>query len=443
MKNSPKVAVIGAGCSGITALKNLLQAGVTEVVCFEQNAEVGGNWIYSPQLSHSSVCETTHIISSKTLSAYVDFPMPEDYPDYPSHEQVLAYFQSYARHFDLYPHIRFNSQITAATLLDNQQWQLEINGQETQLFDYLFVANGHHNVPRHPEGVEEAFSGEYLHAHAYKTNAPFKDQRVLVIGSGNSGCDCAVEISRVAKHAAISIRRAQYIIPKFFLGKPTDTFNKVITYFPKPLGNLMRSLTLKLMVGDYRSYDLPKPDFPVTAAHPTLNSELLYKIRHGKVHPRAGIAEINGKEITFNDGRKEEYDTIVAATGYKITLPFFKRDFINYEEADRIPLYLRMFHHDYPSLVFIGLFQPQGAIWPLSDLQAKLAASYVMGLWERPDNLGGLAEKDSDFIAKEFTRSQRHTIEVHYHRFRNQLLQQIPKSAPDWSGQKKAVFHDA
>ena len=150
MKNSPRVAVIGAGCSGITALKNLLQAGVKEVVCFEQNAEVGGNWIYSPQLSHSSVCETTHIISSKTLSEYVDFPMPEDYPDYPSHEQVLAYFQSYAHHFGLYPYIRFNSRITAANLLENQQWQLEINGEETQIFDYLLVANGHHNVPRHP-----------------------------------------------------------------------------------------------------------------------------------------------------------------------------------------------------------------------------------------------------------------------------------------------------
>ena len=168
------------------------------------------------------------------------------------------------------------------------------------------------------------------------------------------------------------------------------------------------------MVGNYESYGLPKPDFPVTAAHPTLNSELLYKIRHGKVHPRSGITKIEGKEVTFNDGRKEEYDTVLAATGYKITLPFFKEDFINYEEADRVPLYLRMFHQDYPSLVFIGLFQPQGAIWPLSDLQAKLAANYIMERWQRPANLGALAEKDSDFIAKAFTRSQRHTIEVHY-----------------------------
>lgn len=366
--------------------------------------------------------------------------MPEDYPDYPSHEQVLAYFRNYARHFGLYPYIQFNTAVKKASLLDDNRWELELNDGQKEVFDYLFVANGHHNIPRHPAGIVEQFAGKYLHSHSYKTNAPFKDERVLVIGCGNSGCDCAVEISRVATHTGISIRRAQYIIPKFFLGRPTDTFNKALVFLPKLLAGWLRALTLKLMVGNYKAYDLPQPDFPVTAAHPTLNSELLYKIRHGKVHPRTGIDKIEGKQITFKDGRQEEYDTIVAATGYKITLPFFDEAFINYEEADRVPLYLRMFHQDYPSLAFIGLFQPQGAIWPLSDLQAKLAANMVMGRWQQPANLKELAGKDSDFIEKEFTRSKRHTIEVHYHRFRKRLLKQIPGNAPAWSTTKKAVL---
>lgn len=438
-----RVAVIGAGCSGITAIKNLVQAGVKNVVCYEQNKDIGGNWIYSPKISHSSVCETTHIISSKTLSAFEDYPMPEDYPDYPSHEHVLAYFRAYAREFDLYPYIQFNTSVQEATLQEDQRWELELNNGQKEIFDYLFVANGHHNVPRHPEEIVKQFTGEYLHSHAYKTNEPFKDKRVLVVGAGNSGCDCAVEISRVADHAAISIRRAQYIVPKFFLGRPTDTFNTLLTYLPKALGGWFRALSLKFMIGKYEAYDLPKPDFPVTAAHPTMNSELLYKIRHGKVHPRSGIAKIEGKQITFKDGRVEEYDVVVAATGYKITLPFFADDFINYEEAERVPLYLRMLHADYPSLIFIGLFQPQGAIWPLSDLQSKLAANMVMGRWQRPGNLAGLAEKDSDFIAKEFTRSKRHTIEVHYHRFRKRLLQQIPDGVPAWQGIKKAVLENS
>ena len=196
------------------------------------------------------------------------------------------------------------------------------------------------------------------------------------------------------------------------------------------------------MVGNYKAYSKPEPDFHVTAAHPTMNSELLYKILHVKEQPKVGIENISGKQVTFNNGHTEEYDTIIAATGYRITLPFFEKDFINYEEADRVPLYLRMFHKDYPSLVFIGLFQPQGAIWPLSDLQAKLAANMVMGRWDRPAHLGKLAERDSDYIAKEFTRSSRHTIEVHYHRFRKRLLKQIPTSAPSFKDTKKAVFQN-
>lgn len=434
-----RVAVIGAGCSGITAVKNLLQAGISQVVCYEQNSDIGGNWIFSAEESHSSVCETTHIISSKTMSEYVDFPMPEDYPDYPSHDQVLAYFRSYARHFDLYPYIRFNTRVESAILGDDQRWTITAAAGDSEVYDYLLVANGHHNRPRHPEGIAESFTGRYLHSHNYKTNKSFADERVLVIGSGNSGCDCAVEISRVAEQADISIRRGQYIIPKFFLGKPTDTFNTLLTWMPEFIAGPLRKLSLRIQVGKYAEYGLPEPNFPVTAAHPTLNSELLYKIRHGKVHPRTGIDRIEGQEVIFTNGYRATYDTIVAATGYYINLPFFDNSFINYEEADRVPLYLRMFHTDYPSLVFIGLFQPQGAIWPLSDLQAKLAANMIAGRWQTPNNLAQLAERDSDFIDKAFTKSKRHTIEVHFGRFQRRLKQQIPANAPEWEGQTQAT----
>ena len=99
---NPRLCVIGAGPSGIAAAKALLQAGFTDVTVFERNLEVGGNWIYKPEPSHSSVFETTHIISSKALSQYEDFPMPAGYPDYPGHAQLKDYFQSYARHFGVH-----------------------------------------------------------------------------------------------------------------------------------------------------------------------------------------------------------------------------------------------------------------------------------------------------------------------------------------------------
>lgn len=87
-----------------------------------------------------------------------------------------------------------------------------------------------------------------------------------------------------------------------------------------------------------------------------------------------------------------------------------------------------MFHPDYPSLIFIGLFQPQGAIWPLSDAQAQLAAAYIAGSYQLPANLAELAAADSDQIEKEFASSKRHTIEVHYHPFLRRLLKELGKA---------------
>ena len=417
--NQPKICVIGAGCSGITAVKNLVEKGLKNVVCFEQNDQIGGNWIYSATPSHSSVCETTHIISSKKLSEYTDFPMPDDYPDYPSHRQVLAYFQSYCEHFNLYRYIRFNATVQSVELQNDQRWNVIVNG-EMHKFDYVLIANGHHNTPRHPE-FKDDFTGEYLHSHDYKNNRDFEGKKVLVVGAGNSGCDCAVEISRVAEHVSISVRSPQYIVPKFFLGKPTDTFNEGMLFLPKFIADPLRKLSLRVQVGRYSDYGLPEPDFPVIASHPTVNSELLYKIRHGKVHPKKGIEKIEGQTVYFKNGEKQDYDTIVAATGFKITTPFFDSDFLDYSESDTVPLWLRMFHPKYKSLIFIGLVQPQGAVWPLSDLQSQLAAKHIAGAFPLPNNLAELAQKDAEFIDKEFIAAKRHTIEVHYHQYKKEL----------------------
>lgn len=430
---NPRVCVIGAGCSGLTAIKNLIQAGIKDIVCFEKNDQIGGNWIFTAGESHSSVCETTHIISSKKMSEYLDFPMPEDYPDYPSHKQVLDYFRNYARHFDLEKYVQFNTEVKSAQKLDGEKWSIEIQDGSRHEFDFLFVANGHHSVPRLPELPGE-FNGEYLHSHSYKTNDAFRGKRVLIIGAGNSGCDCAVEISRVAQLVAVSMRRPYYIIPKFFMGKPTDTFNGPMSKFPKILREPLQQFSLWLQVGNYQDYGLEKPYYPATRCHPILNSELLYKIRHGKVHTRKGIDSINKNMVTFSDGKKEEFDVIIAATGYKISFPFFKSSFINFEDSDRIELFLRMVHPDHPTLFFIGLVQPQGCVWPLSDLQSKYSANVVAGRTKLPSNIEVLARKEADHISSEFIASKRHSLEVHYQPFFDKIKKYIPADAPDWTG---------
>ncbi len=417
---SPQIALIGAGCSGLAALKVLAENGFKQITCFEKNNQIGGNWVYTAGEGHSSVCETTHIISSKWLSHYSDFPMPDEYPDYPSHQQVLAYFQDYAQKFDLERFIRFNSEIVKAEKIENERWKLTLQDGGTEEFDYLLVANGHHSMPRHPVWASD-FKGQYLHSHQFKNNRRLEGKRVLVIGAGNSGCDCAVEASRVAELVDISVRSPQYIIPKFFLGKPTDTFAAGTQWLPAAIKNFLHRLVVRIQVGDYADYGLPRPNFPPTRSHPTVNSELLEKIRHGKVHPRPGVTGVDGQIVYFTDGTSTVYDTIIAATGYKMSTPFFDPNFLDWEDATNVPLYLRMFHPEYKSLIFIGLVQPQGSVWPLAEAQAQLVTKMLQGKWQLPLDLSARARSEGEAIEKEFLKSPRHAVEVHFHPYLRKL----------------------
>src|SRR3989442_10249812 len=106
-----RTCVIGAGPCGLAALKNLLEVGCTDVVCYDEHNGIGGNWAFTDDPGRPSVHDRTHTISSRRMSSFLDFPMPDEYPDFPSHRQMLAYFTAYARTFGLEPHIQSGSRV--------------------------------------------------------------------------------------------------------------------------------------------------------------------------------------------------------------------------------------------------------------------------------------------------------------------------------------------
>lgn len=429
MKNTPTICVIGAGPCGLAIAKNLLQQNLTQFVVLEKNAQLGGNWLFDEKNDHSSVYETTHVISSKRLSEFEDFPMPADYPDYPSHRQILDYFNQYADHFALRPFIQFNTSVEQVIKIENDRWQViyrDVDGQHEKIFDYVFVANGHHWDPLTPV-YQGKFKGTILHAHQYKKAALFKDQKVLVIGAGNSACDIAVEIARISKKTCISIRNGQHIFPKFIMGKPADLVLAKIKWMPLWLKQKLAGWLLRLLQGRYTKYHLQKPPTKPFTIHPTINSELLYFIRHGRIFPRLGIQNFEDEHVNFVDGHKEAFDTIIFATGYKISFPFFDKKFIDFDQKDNLPLYLKMIHPDYNNLFFIGLFQPQGCIWPLADFQAKIAANMITGALSKPEDIWSKIKKETKIIQKRFTPSARHILEVDYHAFRKMLLNELSR----------------
>lgn len=432
------ICIIGAGPSGITAAKNALAAGLS-VTVFEKNTKVGGNWVFNASTGHSSVYENTHIISSKDWSEYEDFPMPASYPEYPHHSQLQAYFESYAKHFGVMPHIRFAHSVTNAALQSDGSWQISFTDEQgashTQAFSHLMVANGHHWNPNWPQ-VEGTFAGRYLHSHDFKgVDESWRGKKVLVIGAGNSACDVAVEAARIANPGGgcvhMSMRSPQWFIPKFIFGKPSDVYATGTMHLPVWLRQRAFKFLLRMLQGKYEDIGLPEHPLYPLQQHPTLNSDLIDYVRHGKVLPRKGITRFEGHNVSFSDGTHEAYDIIVACTGFKISFPFFPEGFINWAQSDRTPLLHKMIPAEPRTLYFMGLFQPLGCIWPMADMQARLAVQDILGRWKRPANLQAAIEREMTHPHYDFERAARHSTEVDYHRFRAELKAELARCGVD------------
>ena len=429
-----RVCVIGAGPSGLAAAKNCVQAGL-DVVVFEKNDKVGGNWVFNAKTGHSSVYENTHIISSKVLSEYENFPMPESYPDYPNHRQVQAYFESYARHFGIYPHVRFEHVVEHVAREHSGHFTVRYRDaageQKSERFDVLMVANGHHWDPKHPSYPGE-FSGTYMHSHDFKgVTEAWRGKRVLVIGAGNSACDVAVEAARVAGGVFLSMRRPQWFMPKFVLGKPADTVAEQLKWLPRKVKQQVMTQILRTLQGPYKNYGLPENEHPVLSHHPTANSDLLDYIRHGRITPRPGIRAFHGQEVEFVDGTRQTFDIVCACTGFYISFPFFDPSFISFRDATRVPLFRKMMHAEYDNLYFIGLFQPFGCIWPLADYQAMLACAEIVGRYRRPADMRAAVQQEVDNPHYEFEAGSRHSTQVDYHLFREELKQELARARID------------
>lgn len=425
------VCIIGAGPSGIAAAKNCKESGIAFDL-FEKNNKVGGNWVFDSDTGHSSVYENTHIISSRYFSEYEDYPMPAHYPDYPRHDQLQEYFENYSKHFGVYDRIKFNHTVDKVTKTADERWEVAFTDNKGKknknTYDYLMVCNGHHWMPKYPT-YEGEFTGTWMHSHDFKrVTDDWRDKKILVIGAGNSACDVVVESARVSKHVYISMRNPQWFVPKFLMGQPADVLVKAIEKLPAKFRQKILTKTLRTVVGRYGDFGLPEPTKPLLTQHPTSNSDFIDYVRHGKITPKPGVKRLNGKEVEFTDGTKQEFDIICCCTGFWTVFPFFDKEFIDFQHAEKIPLYRKMFHADNKTLYFIGLFQPLGCIWPMSDFQAKLACQEILGKYKRPADLKAAIQYEIDHPHYNFEGGQRHAVEVDYNEFRKELVSELKSS---------------
>lgn len=364
--------VIGAGYSGL-GVARALRADGFQVEVVERNHEVGGNWL-------NGVYDSTHIISSRDSTGYAELPMPRSYPDFPSREQMLAYLRSYAEAFSIRELIRFGTEVTRVvpvTPVGMGGWDVTLRlpdgTEETRHYAGVAVCNGHHwdhSIPIRPG----TFRGRQLHSKDYRNPGDLQGSRVLVVGAGNSGCDIAVEASRHLGHALISMRRGYHFLPKTVLGIPAAELDR--PWLPTWAQRAFMRGMVRVIHGSNGRYGIPDPDHRLFDRHPVVNSEMLHALRHGRVEYRPDIERYDGSTVTFVDGRRDEVDTIVWATGFAISFPFLDRDLFEWEEG--IPK--RVFGMMAPTvagLYVFGVLQPRGGAGPLisrgSELLARLA----------------------------------------------------------------------
>ena len=371
-------AIIGAGPMGLCTARQLKKHGI-DFVGFELNSDVGGLWdIDNP---HSTMYDSAHLISSKSTTQFSEFPMRDEVAPYPHHSEMRRYFRDYADHFQLKTHYQFNTRVVEVNRLE-RGWQLisEQNGvRRNWQFDGVLIANGTLHKPN-SVSLPGDFDGQVMHSSEYRSAAVFEGKRVLVVGCGNSACDIAVDAVHRAASVDISVRRGYYFLPKFILGKPTDTFGGAIK-LPRPLKQRLDGLLVRALVGKPSSYGLPDPDYKLYESHPVMNSLVLHYLGHGDIKARRDISKVDGKQVTFTDGEQGEYDLILQGTGYMLDYPFIDRAHLNWPEKAGAPqLYLNVFHPQYDDLFMMGMVEASGLGWQGRDEQAELVALYIRQL---------------------------------------------------------------
>lgn len=385
------VAVIGAGISGLAAAKCLLDEQLVPVV-FEQASEIGGVWKYHEGLPGGGgvMYRSLRTNTSRQTFAFSDFPLSATLPDYPARGEVLAYLQDYAAHFGLAPFLRLNTVVEAIEPMEDGCWQVRTRGQEeviTETFDAVVVCCGRENVPFVPAiPGAETFMGKILHSSVYQGPEPFVGSRVLVVGVGSSGADIATEVSTVAERVLVSTGGGTWFLPRFLGKRPYDHYlTRLASALPETVSRVVFE---RLLVREYqragitleqlRARGLEVPPFDRWRVRLTPVSAFLEKIIDGTLLVKPRIERIEGQEVIFRNGEREEVDTILCCTGYTLHLPFLPVSLLEIKK-NAIELYKQVFHPNLPNLAFVGLCVTAGAHPPVAEIQSRWVARVFAG----------------------------------------------------------------
>ena len=376
-----EVAVLGAGSSGLAAMKALRERGL-DVQGFERGSDVGGLWRYQNDNGLSAAYASLRTNVSRKRMEYPSFAMPKSYGDFPSHSEMAAYLDAYADAFGLRDSIRFRTTVERLEPATDGRWSITLDDGSRRSYGAVVVATGLFWSPSLPD-YPGRFAGTVTHSHEYRTPEPYAGRRVLVVGAGQSAAEIAVEISTVAERTFMSVRSGVHVIPRWIGRRPYDAADIApLNRTPWRLLNLIYGLRLARALGPHPA-SWPLPAHRPVEGIPIVSSNLLPALRRDDVVVKPAIDRLGATSVRFVDGSEERVDRIVYGTGYRINFPYLSALLVSADGRD-LPLYRRIAPPELRGLYFAGFVDAPGGLLPLVETQGQWIAAVITGQLRLP-----------------------------------------------------------
>jgi cation diffusion facilitator CzcD-associated flavoprotein CzcO len=341
-----EAVVIGAGPAGLACAAALKAIGGS-VTLLERENEMAPAW--------RRHYDRLHLHTPKRHSGLPGLPMPREYPDYPSRDQVISYLKNYAVHHKITPRLG----VSVLKVIRRDKWVVETSTGAVATDNVIFATGlAGQPVRAHWPGLE-TFPGRVLHSSEYKNPRPFSGSRVLVVGLGNSGGEIAMDLCDAGLEVSVSARSPVNIIPRDLLGIPILTWAILQKSLPYRLVDALNGPVLRLAVGNLERFGLRRPAKGPMAQViedrkiPILDVGTVDRIRRGKISLRPAIERISGADVRFEDGTVEQFDVIIQATGYRPNLRSLLPDHQDALDESDTPVVCGA-TTSYPGLFFCG-----------------------------------------------------------------------------------------
>ena len=390
------VVIIGAGWTGLLACKYCLAEDLKTLV-LERRDTIGGVWAYTDDHRYAGVMKSTRTTSSRCITEISDFPMPSDFPNFPSHSQINDYLDSYCAYYSLREHIALSRSADRITKIGNQ-WRITMGDGSTCMSTNIIVASGVHREPNDLSDNERFvdYSGGLAHSATFKEiPTQFSGKTVVVWGGGETASDIASEACDVAAHVYFCIPNGQWFVPRLVDRWPPfpSARQKVVDHTSSRL-RLWLSPTHQYSPFTYQYLEYAfgfnghgqeawRTAAPYHRAFFNKSAEVLAQVRVGKITPKRDISRCNGRIVYFTDGSSASVDHIIMCSGYSASFPFVD-EYVN-PGTDQRKWFKYIFYNADPSLAFVGFVRPIiGSIPGIAELQSRYVAMVFAGKCRLP-----------------------------------------------------------